>query len=287
MVAASATLLVPAAVDAQASQVPDTHTISVVAVHEPVIATVWRFRNRQNGFYLWTADPAERADINARLGATWQEEGVAYRIDTADPANDSPLWRFLNKQRGFYLYSADPAERASINSRLSATWAEEGEAYKVTSAPVGTQLWRFRNRQNGTYLYSADPAERVVINNTLSGTWLEEGTAFHVASPDEQPTNPTSEAMTAVRAYSAAFLGGDAMGAWLLRTPEAQSRDSYPEFENIVWVANIIWGDAVMTSLHVTVDGETARATYTYDMSDINQTNQTWVRQGGKWLVDN
>jgi len=41
---------------------------------------VWRFRNRGNGTYLYSADPTERADINARLGASWQEEGEAYYL---------------------------------------------------------------------------------------------------------------------------------------------------------------------------------------------------------------
>ena len=107
------------------------------------------------------------------------------------------------------------------------------------------------------------------------------------ATTSPAPTDPTSEVKIAVRAYSDAFLGGDAKTAWLLRTKRAQSKDTYVAFKMGVAQAKAIYGDAKMTSLVVTVKGDTALATYKYDLSDINQKNQKWVKQGGKWLVDN
>ena len=41
---------------------------------------VWRFRNRQNGTYLYSADLNEKNSIVAKLAATWQLEGPAYYI---------------------------------------------------------------------------------------------------------------------------------------------------------------------------------------------------------------
>jgi len=139
---------------------------------------VYRFRNLKNGFYLWSADAAERAYINANLTATWKEEGEAYAVDP--DLNKSTLMRFRNIQGGYYLYSADPAEWAYINANLSRTWVQEGPAYGVSRTPVanGPVVWRFRNLINGTYLYSADPDERDVINEELYGTWREEGEAY-------------------------------------------------------------------------------------------------------------
>jgi len=144
---------------------------------------VWRFRNPHNGFYLWSADPTERANINANLSATWQEEGEAYWVEP--DLNNSTLMRFRNIRGGFYLYSADPAEWAYINNNLSSTWVQEGPAYGVRLTTIGrpwfdTVVWRFRNLQNGTYLYSGDPEERDVINTEHQGTWLEEGEAYYI-----------------------------------------------------------------------------------------------------------
>jgi len=144
-------------------------------------ASVYRFRNLTNNFYLYSADPAERADINARLWRTWKEEGEAYSINPA--TNTSPLWRFRNLDNGCYLCLSDPVERADIKARLSAHWVEEGEAYKVSRSSVAgaKTVWRFRNRGNGTYLYSADPVERADINARLGASWKEEGEAYYLA----------------------------------------------------------------------------------------------------------
>ena len=41
---------------------------------------VWRFRNRRDGTYLYSADKAEKDNIVARLGKTWLLEGPAYYL---------------------------------------------------------------------------------------------------------------------------------------------------------------------------------------------------------------
>jgi hypothetical protein len=105
---------------------------------------------------------------------------VSYTINTANPANQSPMWRFLNLRNGSYLWSADPAERKTINDTLSSTWREEGEAYKI-SRTTGKEVWRFLNLHNGSYLWTADPDERKTINANLSSTWREEGVAYYLA----------------------------------------------------------------------------------------------------------
>jgi hypothetical protein len=146
-----------------------------------VYKNVYRFRNLQNGFYLWSADENEKATIIATLANTWKYEGVAYKVNTANALNQSPLWRFVNIRGGYYLYTANPAEKATIIANLSGTWRYEGPAYKVSTNSSGSPVWRFRNLQNGTYLYSADPNEKNTIVATLKTTWLLEGPAYYLA----------------------------------------------------------------------------------------------------------
>ena len=142
--------------------------------------SVYRFRNLKNGYYLLSADPLERANINRTLMATWLEEGVAYTVNPT--TNTAPQWRFRNLRGGFYLYSADPNEKANIIATLSGTWAYEGQIYSVSMTPAGTSpVWRFLNKKNGTYLYSADPNEKNTIVATLSSTWKLEGPAYYLA----------------------------------------------------------------------------------------------------------
>jgi hypothetical protein len=162
-----------------------TATFQVSAAPTTLYKPVHRFRNLKNGFYLWSADEAEKASIIANLSKTWKYEGVAYQINTANPLNTSWLWRFINIKGGYYLYSADPAEKASIIANLSKTWKYEGPAYQVSTNPSGAPVWRFRNiakgAQNGTYLYSADVNEKNTIVATLGKTWLLEGAAYYLA----------------------------------------------------------------------------------------------------------
>ena len=157
------------------------HTIAVTFASD--LQPVHRFRNLKNGFYLLSADPNEWNTINTTLSKTWVDEGVAYTVNTANPLNISPLWRFRNLKGGNYLYSADPVEKANIIAKLSKTWFYEGPTYNVdrTFAAGGKTVDRFINRKNGTYLYSADPAEQTTIINTLSKTWKLEGPAFYLA----------------------------------------------------------------------------------------------------------
>ena len=146
-----------------------------------VLRPVYRFRNLKSGFYLWSADENEKATIIRALSETWICEGVAYRIDTTNPLNDVPLWRFVSAKGGFYLYSADPSEKASLIANLSGTWRFEGQAFRVTTDPSGSPVWRFLNVKNGTYLYTGDPAEKNTIVSTLTSTWKLEGIAYYLA----------------------------------------------------------------------------------------------------------
>jgi len=90
-------------------------------------SSLWRFRNVEDGRYLYTANLDEKANVIAHFSSTWQLEGEAYRVST-DGSGD-PVWRFRNLKNGSYLYSADLAEKNAIVSTLKSTWVLEGVAY--------------------------------------------------------------------------------------------------------------------------------------------------------------
>ena len=159
------------------------HTVSATFWPVSVFQTVWRFRNPGSGYYLWTADPAEKDHIVAALPGTWIFEGPAYPIDVTSPLNNSPLWRFRNLKSDFYLYTADPVEKASIITNLAASWRFEGAAYSVERVfTTGSQtVWRFRNTRDGSYFFTADPAEKDRIIAKLAAAWKYEGPSFFLA----------------------------------------------------------------------------------------------------------
>ena len=101
-------------------------------------------------------------------------------------------------------------------------------------------------------------------------------------------TGPDSEAVqTAVRAYSAAFLAGDVPAARALLSVRCQGRLAEADYTNILTAAAKEYGDAQIESLNViSLAGDSARVTYTYDETAINQTDEPWVREAGAWHQD-
>jgi uncharacterized repeat protein (TIGR02543 family) len=162
------------------------HTVAATFTTGAHSMPVWRFRKIAVPYiYLWSSDPAEKANIVATLGSKWLldgDPGIAYNINTANPKNNVPLYRYRNLKNWTYLFTADPAEMAILDSQLTGTWVKEGISYNVSlDKSEGSGLnpvWRFRNLKNGTYFYTADPNEKTNIVNTLQGTFLLEGAAY-------------------------------------------------------------------------------------------------------------
>ena len=151
--------------------------ISVIANFENQMMPIWRFRKLNAvGFYLWTADPAEKANIQATLAKKWFYEGPAFVVNSDNPKNDATLWRFRNLKSGTYLYTADPNEKYSIIANQYKVWKYEGPTWNVSNNPVGTlPVWRFRCLKNTTYLWTSDPSEKQSIEDNQKGVYKLDG----------------------------------------------------------------------------------------------------------------
>ena len=157
---------------------------STTATAAPLAATtVYRFYNKTNGSHFYTASEAEKNSVVANLSATYKLEGVAYKINTANPANSAPLYRFYNKKNGSHFYTASLAEKNSVQANLSATYSYDGPAYNVCVAPPAgsTTVWRFFNKLNSSHFYTADQAEKNNVQNNLTATYALDGPAFYLA----------------------------------------------------------------------------------------------------------
>jgi hypothetical protein len=148
----------------------------------PTATPVYRFYNLKTGTHFYTADPAEKAYIEAVLGATYHLDGVAYTIDTTNPRNDTPLWRFYDLRTGTHFYTADAAEKDRISATMSSTYRLDGPAYDVSmSATSSTPVYRFYDLATGAHFYTADPAEKAGLLGTGSGLFAFDGPAFYLA----------------------------------------------------------------------------------------------------------
>ena len=93
------------------------------------VNTLWRFRNLKTGSYLYTADPAEKANIEATLSKTWKYEGPTWNVSLTQTA--TPVWRFRYLKGSTYLWTMDPNEKLTIETTLKSTYKLEGIAYYV------------------------------------------------------------------------------------------------------------------------------------------------------------
>ena len=145
--------------------------------------SVFRFYNGRNGTHFYTADTTEMLSVYSRLGAIYGFEGVAYCVNSKNPANSAALHRFYNARKGTHFYTADPAEKARVQTTMASTYSYDGPAYNVSLSyvPGASTVWRFYNRKTGTHFYTADAAEKANVQNNLRSIYSLDGPAFYLA----------------------------------------------------------------------------------------------------------
>ena len=87
---------------------------------------LYRFFNFKNGVHFYTADEAEKANVQANLSDRYHYEGIAYRVNTN--TNGTPIHRFYAPARNAHFYTANMAE---IDASLSKYYQYEGVGYYV------------------------------------------------------------------------------------------------------------------------------------------------------------
>lgn len=144
---------------------------------------VYRFYNSRQAVHFYTASAVEKQNVIDHLSSTYHFEGVAYTINTGNPANNKPLYRFFNTKTGVHFYTASESEKANTIANLSSTFNYEGVAYNVcVSPPTGSKtVFRFYNMKQGVHFYTADTAEKDKTIAGLSNTYKFEGPSFYLA----------------------------------------------------------------------------------------------------------
>ena len=172
--------------------------LSIPSIAFAALMPVYRFYNFKQGVHFYTADAAEKASVQANLSSTYSFDGVAYTIDTADPANSHPLYRFYNVVTGVHLYTADEAEKNNVIATLGSIYRFEGVAYNVSLDPSGAPVYRFYNPSKGVHFYTASEAEKNTVIATLGYLYRFEGVAFylgHGTALDVTPPVTTTDAL--------------------------------------------------------------------------------------------
>lgn len=139
---------------------------------------VYRFWNT-NGTHFYTASESEKNSVIAKWPNIYKLEGVAYSLDTTNPLNSVPLYRFYNTSNGTHFYTATEAEKNNILQKWGYIYQLDGVAYNVSTMVGGTPVYRFWNA-NGTHFYTASEAEKDNIVAKWPTTFKLEGIAYYI-----------------------------------------------------------------------------------------------------------
>jgi hypothetical protein len=144
---------------------------------------VYRFYNKRSGSHFYTASVVERDTLIAKLSAAYSLDGVAFTVNTLNPDNNTPLYRFYNRENGSHFYTASESEKANIIAAMSDDYVYDGPAYNVSTTKVAgaATVYRFYNKSNGSHFYTASESEKANVVANLSATYSLDGVAYYLA----------------------------------------------------------------------------------------------------------
>ena len=144
---------------------------------------IYRFFNMATGSHFYTASESERDTVMAMQRSTYRLDGMAFSVNSLNPDNNAPLYRFFNKVNGSHFYTASAAEKARVEDEFEDTYSYDGPAYNVCSTPVAGAItvWRFYNKTNGSHFYTTSAAEKASVQANLKATYSLDGAAYYLA----------------------------------------------------------------------------------------------------------
>jgi len=158
----------------------------------PRMRTVYRFRNRSNGTYLYTASIAERHKLR-NYPRKWDYGGSSFSWDTSVSVSATkPVWRFYNRDTHKYSFTADPKKyRYRTSSTGNDTWKYGGVAWRVSTPNKFTTgakaIYRFKNRRTGGMLLTSSTTTVAKLRKE-SGTWRYLGIGYYLPRYQAPPS---------------------------------------------------------------------------------------------------
>lgn len=143
---------------------------------------VYRFLKSANNTHFYTASESEKINIMLKWPTIYKYEGIAYTLNNTSGKNNTPLYRFYNKQTSTHFYTASEAEKNNVASKLGYIYQYEGVAYNVCSDPASCiPVYRFWNA-NGTHFYTISEAEKNNVMARWGYIFRYEGIGYYISN---------------------------------------------------------------------------------------------------------
>jgi len=154
----------------------------------PRLQPVYRFRNRTNGTYLYTASEAKRYTLIRKSPRLWQFQGVSFTCDTSATANAVPLYQMFNTRTHKYLYTVSTGERDKLLRVKPKQWRADGIVCYVTREASGTApVYRLEKKSTHAIVLTSSAALKKSWSTGHSSAFAARGIAFYLDSLDATP----------------------------------------------------------------------------------------------------
>ncbi len=161
----------------------------------PRLKPVYRFRNRGNGTYYYTASEAKRYTLVRTSAQKWEFQGPAFSVDTSAPANSVPLYQMYNTLKHKYYYTTSATKRASLLKVRPRQWRADPPVCYVTRSSTGTApVYRLKKKSTGGYVFTSSSAVMRALSVGSSAPFTDCGVFFRLGSlvTTTTPVGPAS-----------------------------------------------------------------------------------------------
>jgi hypothetical protein len=158
--------------------------------HEsPRIRPVYRFRNRSNGAYYYTASEGTRYSMIHRSSRTWSYTGAAFSIDTSSSANATPLFRLRNTRNHRYTYTTSVKTRDALLKSRPRQWVMSGTVGRVsTRAGTGSAVYRLENKRTLGVLFTTSRSSKIRLTRGRHAAFRFKNISFYLGHSVETTT---------------------------------------------------------------------------------------------------
>lgn len=147
----------------------------------PRMRPVYRFRNRVNGTYFYTASEAKRYTL-LRAAAKWSYGGTAFTVDASATANATPLYEMYNTITRKYYYTTSAAKRTSLLAVRPKQWRYNRTTCYVSLASTNAvPVFKLENKKNHAVVFTSSTSVRKTLTSGRTAAYVYRGVAFYVA----------------------------------------------------------------------------------------------------------
>jgi hypothetical protein len=159
----------------------------------PRLRPLYRFRNRANGTYLYTASEAKRYTLIRTAAKKWHFEGVSFTVDASATTGTVPLYQMYNTRSHKYLYTVSTSQRDSLLKAKPKQWRVDGVVCNVTLESSGTApVYRLEKKTNHAIVLTSSAALKKSLSTGHSSPFRARGIAFYLGSVEATvPVGPT------------------------------------------------------------------------------------------------